>query len=218
MKRLCLGFIVSFLSATGYGQELTWDSFRAFGGGDGVRCQYDENNPDAANTYLDAFGPNATFVFDSFGIDLPRVFGGGKLDYEASCNIEAFVTIPQGHYIETLSQTILFSVKKGRGALGGVSTNGFLFQDQIPINQINLEFLPDERVDTDLADRSNTQIFDPIARALQCAATALGPLKTKFKFQMLAIGVRPLPFIEFVTNIDSGDFTFELQPTIRRCG
>lgn len=209
--------IASFAAAPASAFDLEWRNVRAFGGGDGTRCFYSEADPGRSNVQFLAFGSDASFVFDNFGINLKRRFGGGPLKHDASCNIEADVTIPQGFYVRTLTQNIIVGIKKDRLATGGLSTNGYLFQRQVPVNQLNWPFLPEEVLDEALASRSNTQIFDQNTVSLQCTRTATGPWTTQFKFQLLAAAVRPLPLVEFRLNVDAGDLNYELRPSLERC-
>lgn len=197
--------------------DVEWRNVRAFGGGDGSRCLYSETDPSRNNVHFLAYGGDASFVFDDFGIHLARRFGGGPLKQEASCNIEANVTIPQGFYVRSLTQNIIVGIKKDKLAAGGLSTNGFLFQRQVPVNQLNWPFQPDEVVDEALASRSNTQFFDETTIRLQCARTATAPWTTRFKFQLLAAAVRPFPLVEFHLNVDAGDLNYQLSPSLERC-
>lgn len=206
------------VSAASLANELEWNNLRAIGGGNGKRCFFKEGDS-RSNVEMDVSGNNVTFVFDSFGIDLKRKFGGGPLKYDASCNVEADVTIPQGYYIATLTQSLIVGIRKDPGTTGGLSSNGFLFQTLVPVNQINLPLGPKLELDTPLYDglAPNKQIFDSATIAAQCAATASGPMQTVFKFQLLAAGVRPLPMLRLQVNVDSGDLSYGLQPTLLRC-
>jgi hypothetical protein len=209
--------LTSLASTQALAFNLEWRNVRAVGGGDGTRCYYSESDPGRSNVQFLAFGGDASFVFDSFGINLKRRFGGGPLKQDSSCNIEADVIIPQGFYVRTLTQNIIVGIKKDKLAAGGLSTNGFLFQRQVPVNQLNWPFPPDSVVDDALASRSNTQVFDQGTISFQCARTAAGPWATQFKFQLLAAAVRPVPLVEFRLNVDAADLNYELRPTLERC-
>ena len=222
-KSIFSGFILfSTLAAAmpaASADELQWSGVRAFGGGDGKRCRFVEGDTVGNNVFWTSAGSSVAFVFTTFGIDLPRSRNplSGRLSFSASCNIEARVTVPQGYYIATLAQTLTYGVLKDAGTTGGVTTGAFLFQNQVPLNQINLALPVDRALNEPLFTRTNNQIFDPNTVRAQCAASAAGPFTTPFKLQLLAAGARPAPFMNLIVNVDSADVEFELSPALRRC-
>lgn len=200
--------------------ELEWRKVRAFGGGDGTRCLYEElGDPADNNIFWVASGSEVSFVFSVFGVNLPASRNPlrGKLKYAASCNIEAEVVIPQGHFVATLAQTLTYGVVKDAGTTGGLTTGAFLFQNDVPLNQINLFVPPEAAMNEPLFTKSNVQIFDPGTRQTQCALTAGGPLVTTFKMQLLSAGARPAPFLSMLINVDSADVQYSLAPSLQRC-
>lgn len=206
------------VSTPALAQDLVFENIRAVGGGDGERCRLDPTTGEGNVLFVDN-GSQVSFIFTTFGINLPRSRNplSGRLAWSASCNVEADVIIPQGYFVKTLSQSIVGGVLKDSGTSGGISTNAFLFQNQIPLNQINMAFRPEEKILNALVTRENTQIFLSSQTAIMCAATAAGPVRTKFKFQMLAAGAKPLPFLNFVANIDGSDLVYGVQPSLERC-
>jgi hypothetical protein len=199
-------------------QDLIFENVRAVGGGDGERCRLDPATGEGNLLFVDN-GAQVSFIFSTFGINLPRSRSpfSGVLAWSASCNVEADIIIPQGYFVRTLSQSIVGGVLKDSGTTGGISTNAFLFQNQIPLNQINMAFRPEEKILNALVSRENTQVFLPAQTAIMCAATAAGPMRTKFKFQMLAAGAKPLPFLNFVANIDGSDLVYGVESSLGRC-
>lgn len=206
------------LSPAALAQEVVFENVRAIGGGDGERCRLDPRTGEGNVQYVDN-GSQISFIFQTFGINLPRSRTplSGRLAWSASCNVEADITIPQGYAVRTLAQSLVGGILKDPGTVGGISTNAFLFQEQIPLNQINMLFKPEEKIFNALITRDNTQIFLPSQVAIMCAASAAGPVRTKFKFQMLAAGTKPLPFLNFVANIDGSDVVYDLQPSLVAC-
>lgn len=205
-------------SSNALAQEVIFENVRAVGGGDGERCRLDPRTGEGNVLFVDN-GSQISFIFQTFGINLARSRSplSGRLAWSASCNVEADVIIPQGYAVRTLAQSLVGGVLKDSGTSGGISTNAFLFQNQIPLNQINMIFKPEERILSALITRNNTQIFLPDQVRLMCAASAAGPVRTKFKFQMLAAGAKPLPFLNFVANIDGSDIVYDLQPSLVAC-
>lgn len=205
--------------AAALAQDLVFENVRAVGGGDGDRCTLDPVTGQGNVLFVDN-GAQISFIFQTFGVNLPRSSNpfGGKLTWSASCNVEADVVIPQGYYVKTFSQSIVGGVLKDSGTTGAISTNAFLFQRQIPLNQINMVFKPEEKILNALVSRENTQIFQAAQTAIMCAATAGGPVRTQFKFQMLSAGARPLPFLNFVANIDGSDIVYGVVSSLEQCG
>jgi hypothetical protein len=205
-------------SSTALAAELVFENVRAVGGGDGERCALDPATG-AGNVLFVDNGSQVSFIFQSFGINLPRSRTpfSGRLAWSASCNVEADVIIPQGTFVRTFSQSIVGGVLKDVGTSGGISTNAYLFQNQIPLNQINMLLKPEEKILNALVTRENTQVFLREQSAIMCAATATGPVRTKFKFQMLAAGAKPLPFLNFVANIDGSDLVYGVESSLESC-
>lgn len=201
-------------------EELVWKKVKAIGGGDGQRCFYRKNaDPSRNNVFWTSAGSEIAFVLSSFGIDLPASPNpfSGSLKFASSCNIEAEVKVPQGHFIATLTQTLSYGIVKDAGATGGITSGAFLFQNDIPLNQINLVAPPDQAINDPLFTKTNTQIFDNQTRRVQCGLTAGGPLTTVFKLQLLAAGARPLPLLNLIINVDSADVEYALEPSLQRC-
>lgn len=210
---LALGFVFLSTSAA-LGQNVTWEKVKVVGGGDGERCNQ-------ANVIFVPTGQEANFTLSTFGISMPRknqIFGG-RLSWSASCNLTATVVIPQGFYMRTLTQDLSGSVLKDYGAAGALSSNGFLFQSQVPLNQINIVLKPDEVYDSSngFIEKRNTQIFDLTTVKAQCALTRNQPLRTEFKFQLLAAGARPVQLVNFLMNIASQDVFFRLDSSLGSC-
>lgn len=220
VRGLCAGIALA-VPMLGFAQaELEWRKVRAFGGGDGARCVYQElGDPAANNVFWVASGSEVSFVFSVFGVNLPASRNPlrGKLKYTSSCNIEAEVVIPQGHFVATLAQTLSYGVVKDPGTTGGLTTGAFLFQNDVPLNQINLFVPPEAAMNEPLFTKSNVQIFDPRTRQAQCALTEGGPLVTRFKMQLLSAGARPAPFLSMLINVDSADVEYSLEPSLQRC-
>jgi hypothetical protein len=221
LKRFVLSLATTLLfthAMAGFAQEVSLENIRAYGGGDGSRCTLDPSTGQGNVLYV-ANGMQLSLIFDTFGINLPKSRNpfSGPLAWSASCNIEADFVIPQGYAVKTLSQSVVGGVFKDVGPAGGISTNAFLFQDKIPLNQINWAFGPGEKLFNVLVNKENTQVFTQQQVALMCAATAPGTLRTKLKFQMLAAGARPVPFMNFQANIDAGDLVYGLVPSLVAC-
>ena len=220
LKSVFASLVLSSLVLPGaaLAQELVWNSVKAFGGGDGLRCNLNPADPASANVYWSSAGGDLSLIFTTFGLNLPKSTRfGGMLAFSTSCNVEASVTIPQGYFIRTLSQSLTVGIIKDPGTTGAISTNGFLFQTQVPLNQINMILEAAQGVNNVLFTRDNTQIFNDIERAIQCALTTAGPLTTSFKFQMLGVAARPLPFLGVLANLDGSDLNFGLAPSLESC-
>jgi len=211
--------LVALAPAAALAQDLIFENVRAVGGGDGDRCKLNPVTGEGNVLFVDN-GAQISFIFQTFGVNLPRSRNpfGGKLTWSASCNVEADVVIPQGYFVKTFSQSIVGGVLKDPGTSGAISTNAFLFQKQIPLNQINMIFKPEEKILNALVTRENTQIFLASQTAIMCAATAGGPIRTQFKFQMLSAGARPLPLLNLVANIDGSDLVYGVESSLERCG
>ena len=201
-----------------YAQDVTFENVRAFGGGDGERCSLDPANGQGNVLFVDN-GAQISFIFTTFGINLARSRTpfSGRLAWSASCNVEADLIVPQGYFIRTLSQSVVGGVIKDIGASGAISTNAFLYQNTVPLNQINMVFRPDEKILQALITKENTQIFKQAEISAMCAASAGGPVRTKFKFQMLAAGAKAAPFINFQANIDGSDLVYGIESSIEPC-
>lgn len=200
--------------------ELTWRKVRAVGGGDGQRCFHRADAaPSKNNVFWTSAGSEVAFVLSSFGVNLPASNNplSGRLKFTSSCNIEAEVVIPQGYFVATLAQTLSYGIVKDAGTTGGVTSGAFLFQNDLPLNQINLLAPPDKALNDPLFTKSNVQIFDEQTRRAQCALTAGAPLVTVFKLQLLAAGARPLPFLSLLINVDSADVHYALEPSLQLC-
>jgi hypothetical protein len=209
---------VSFLSfapvTAAFSQDISWEKVKIFGGGHGERCN-------DSNSAFVPTGPEASFLLSTFGINMPKS-RGMKLDPQSrnsSCNLEAAITIPQGYYMKTLTQKLSLSVLKDIGATGGISTNGFVFQNQIPVNQINVFLKPEEvyRPENSVIERTNVQIFSPEVKSIMCAQSAFGPLRTVFKLQLLTTGNRLFTNQGFLLNVGNQDVVFGLSPSIVPC-
>lgn len=221
-RKICVAALAALsLGSVAQGVELGWRNVRATGGGDGERCYFREGQDDRNNTYWTSAGGEFSVLFRSFGISLPaeRVFWGRAMARSASCNIEAEMVIPQGHYLSTFKQILIGGVQKSPGTTGGISSNGFVFQQDIPLNQINIVFRAEERHDIgDWFEQENTQRFQDWQKKIQCATTALAPMRTRFKLQILAAGARVLPIQAFVLNVDSNDVSFRItEPELLPC-
>jgi hypothetical protein len=205
-----------FASNTAFSADLQWKSFKAVGGGDGTACHYRDNDPNN-NVQIVPNGGVVSFLFNTVGIYLNSATSA--LAHSMSCNVEAKVVVPRGYYVDTFGQFISVGVLKDAGTVGGISSNAFLFQKQIPINQLNLPF-GGEAINEPQINKSNTQIFTKDQKRIMCLATAFSPLTTVFKFQVLAVGSRPNTQKMFVTQIDGTDVdvvTLNIAPSIKSC-
>lgn len=214
---LCLSSFLSVVEAKA--ADLIWNDVVAQGSGDGVPCRYKTKNPSRNNVFWSAAGGDLSIILTNWGISLPKIarFTGGKLATSSVCNFTATVTIPQGYYLKTLAQTLVVGVQKDRLTSGGISSNGYLFQTLIPLNQINMVFRPDQAIHNELMHVTNTQIFvEPYISGL-CQASRLAPFTTQFKFQLLGGAVRPFPQIGLEANVDGSDVQFGLDSSLERC-
>lgn len=199
--------------------DLVWNDVVAQGSGDGVPCRYKTKNPSRNNVFWSAAGGDLSIILTNWGISLPKIarFTGGKLATSSICNFTATVTIPQGYYLKTLAQTLIVGVQKDRLTSGGISSNGYLFQTLIPLNQINMVFRPDQAIHNELMHVNNTQIFvEPYITGL-CQASRLAPFTTQFKFQLVGGAVRPFPQVGLEANVDGSDVQFGLDSSLERC-
>jgi hypothetical protein len=166
-----------------------------------------------------AAGGDLSIILTKWGVSLPKLarLGGGKLSTTSICNFEATVTIPRGYYLKTLSQTLVVGVIKDRLVTGGISSNGYLFQTLVPLNQINLPFRPDQALNNALLNVNNTQIFvEPFITGF-CQASRLAPYTTQFKFQLIGLGIRPFPQLGLQANVDGSDVHFGMDSSLERC-
>lgn len=218
---LLSALILLLLSATSiaHAEDLVWNSVRATGSGDGTPCHFNPNTPARNNVIWTAAGGDLSLILTQWGVSLPKLarFGGGKLSTTSICNFEATVTIPRGYYLKTLSQTLVVGVMKDRLVTGGISSNGYLFQTLVPLNQINLPFRPDQALNNALLNVNNTQIFvEPYISAL-CQASRLAAYTTQFKFQLIGLGIRPFPQLGLQANVDGSDVHFGMDSSLERC-
>lgn len=200
-------------------EDLIWNSVTAYGSGDGTPCQYNPSTPAQNNVIWTAAGGDLSIILTNWGISLPKLarFGGGKLTTSSTCTFIASVTVPRGHYLKTLSQTLVVGVMKDKLVAGGISSNGYLFQSLIPLNQINMVFRPDEAINNALLNVSNTQIFvQPYISGL-CQASRLAPYTTQFKFQLVGGAARPFPQLGMQANVDGSDVHFGMDSSLERC-
>ncbi|NBW81503.1 hypothetical protein EBR21_07085, partial [bacterium] len=134
-------FLATLLTVqAAHAEDLVWNSVTANGSGDGTPCRLDPNNPSLDNVAWSAAGGDLSIILTTWGVSLPKLarFGGGKLTTNTVCNFIATVTIPQGYYVRTLTQTLVVGVMKDKLVGGGISSNGYLFQTLVPLNQINM--------------------------------------------------------------------------------
>jgi hypothetical protein len=212
-------FFAMAVSSPAVAEDLIWNSVTAHGSGDGTPCRYNPSNPSQNNIIWTAAGGDLSIILYSWGVSLPKLarFGGGKLTTSSICTFSANVTIPRGYYLKTLSQTLVVGVMKDRLVSGGISSNGFLFQTLIPLNQINMIFRPDQSLSNALLNVSNTQIFvEPYISAL-CQASRVAPYTTQFKFQLVGGAMRPFPQLGLQANVDGSDVHFGMDSSLERC-
>ncbi|MEN9826082.1 MAG: hypothetical protein RI953_1827 [Pseudomonadota bacterium] len=213
-------FFASLLPAeAARAEDLVWNSVTASGSGDGTPCRLDPNNPHLDNVVWSAAGGDLSIILTTWGVSLPKLarFGGGKLTTNTVCNFTATVTIPQGYYVRTLTQTLVVGVMKDRLVSGGISSNGYLFQTLVPLNQINLVFRPDQALNNALMNVTNTQIMQPAFNKTFCQASRFAPFTTQFKFQLAGAGVRPFPQLGLQANVDGSDVNFGMDSSLERC-
>jgi hypothetical protein len=144
-------------------------------------------------------------------------FTGGKLTTSTICNFNASVTIPRGYYLRTLTQTLVVGVMKDRLVSGGISSNGYLFQTLIPLNQINLVFRPDQALNNALMNVTNTQIMADSFIQTFCQASRFAAFTTQFKFQLVGGAARPFPQLGLQANVDGSDVNFGMDSSLERC-
>lgn len=217
---LSAAFILwSATSGSAYAEDLIWNSITAHGSGDGTPCRFDPSTPERNNVTWSAAGGDLSIILTNWGVSLPKLarWGGGKLTTSSTCSFIASVTIPRGYYLRTLSQTLVIGVMKDRLVSGGISSNGYLFQTLIPLNQINMIFRPDEALNNALLHESNTQIFvEPYITSV-CQISRLTAYTTQFKFQLFGAGARPFPQLGLQANVDGSDVQFGMDSSLERC-
>ncbi len=215
---LCLSVVLA-PSQTSFAAELTWNSVTARGGGDGIPCRLDPNNPSQNNVVWSAAGGDLSIILTTWGVSLPKLvrFGGGKLTTSSTCDFTATVTIPRGYYLRTLTQTLVVGVMKDKLVSGGISSNGYLFQTLIPLNQINMVFRPDQALNNALMNVTNTQIMANAFIQTFCQASRLTAFTTQFKFQLVGGAVRPFPQLGLQANVDGSDVNFGMDSSLERC-
>jgi hypothetical protein len=211
----CKSFLfISFFvfPAIALSQEIEWENIRAIGGGDGERCSLE-------NVQATVAGGQVSFLFQKVGIFLAKSSNPfkGRLAYSSSCNVEAEIKIPAGFYINTITQSLTFGAQKDVGPSGGISTNGFLFQTKIPLNQINVVYSPKQQIFNAFEEKQNTQYLGEIGQKIQCEISQNTEFKTKFKLQILAAGAKPAPFMSFIVNVDASDVVYALRPQLFPC-
>lgn len=214
----CLSLIL-FPALTAQAEDLVWNSVVATGSGDGTPCRLDPRNPSQSNVVWSAAGGDLSIILQSWGVSLPKLarFGGGPLTTSTVCNFTATVTIPRGHYLRTLTQTLVVGVIKDKLVTGGISSNGYLFQTLIPLNQINLVFRPDQAINNALMNVTNTQIMADAFIKTFCQASRLAAFTTQFKFQLVGGAARPFPQIGLQANVDGSDVNFGMDSSLERC-
>ncbi|MEN9810237.1 MAG: hypothetical protein RLZZ488_1804 [Pseudomonadota bacterium] len=199
-------------------QELIWNSVTASGSGDGTPCRLDPSNPSRNNVIWSAAGGDLSIILTSWGVFLPKLARlGGKLTTSTICNFNATVTIPRGYYLRTLTQTLVVGVMKDRLVSGGISSNGYLFQTLIPLNQINMVFRPDQALNNALLNATNTQIMADAFIQTFCQASRLSAFTTQFKFQLVGGAARPFPQLGLQANVDGSDVNFGMDSSLERC-
>lgn len=223
MNRSSLALVFGIvLSATTFAPanaaDLVWDNIRIAGGGSQVGCTANSMSQDI---FWNSFGGDISFVFTKLGITLDNSIGfsGFKMTASTSCTIDAWVTIPQGHFVASIAQTLTGGIIKDRGTVAGITSNAFLFSNQIPINQINIYSAANQTIDatTGMLARNNTQTFDHTIRVIQCATTATQSQTTSFRLNIAAIASRLLPFQQVLINLDASDLSYQLTPTLLPC-
>lgn len=212
-------FIALSPAQTSLAEDLIWNEVTARGSGDGTPCRLDPRTPSQNNVIWSAAGGDLSIILTSWGISLPKLarFTGGKLTTSSICNFTATVTIPRGYYLRTLTQTLVVGVIKDRLVSGGISSNGYLFQTLIPLNQINLVFRPDQALNNELMNVTNTQIMADAFIRTFCQASRVASFTTQFKFQLVGGGVRPFPQLGLQANVDGSDVNFGLDSSLERC-
>ncbi|MEY4065910.1 MAG: hypothetical protein RIR26_2118 [Pseudomonadota bacterium] len=217
---LALSLLAALLFApNAHAEDLIWNSISASGSGDGTPCHYRSDTPERNNVLWSAAGGDLSIILTQWSVSLPKVarFTGGRLSTTSICNFTASVTVPRGYYLKTLSQTLVVGVMKDKLVTGGISSNGFLFQTLIPLNQINLLFKPDQALNSALLTAHNTQIFvEPYISGL-CQASRLAPLTAQFRFTLAGGGLRPFPQLGLQANVDGSDVQFGMDSSLERC-
>lgn len=208
-----------FLTPRSKAEDLLWNSIAASGSGDGTPCHFHPNTPEQNNVLWSAAGGDLSIILTQWGLSLPKVarFMGGKLSTVSVCNFTATVTVPRGYFLKTLSQTLVVGVMKDRLVTGGITSNGYLFQTLVPLNQINLHFKPEQAVSSALMTAHNTQIFVEPFISGWCQASRLAPLTTQFRFTLAGAGLRPFPQLGLQANVDGSDVQFGLDSSLERC-
>lgn len=218
-KILNTAFALGMLTTTtAMAQELGWQNIRVAGGGSMVGCTANSISQDI---FWNSYAGDISFVFTKLGITLEKGgFNGFKMSASTSCTVDAWVVIPQGFYVSTIAQTLTGGILKDRGTVAGITSNAFLFTNQIPLNQINVVSAAGQAVDATagLLVRNNTQILDQTSKRIQCATTLTRPLTTNFRLNIAAVATRALPFQRVLINLDASDLSYQLTPTLLPCG
>ncbi|NBO39659.1 hypothetical protein EBU99_13865 [bacterium] len=202
-----------------HAEELIWNNVVAYGSGDGSPCRFNPQTPSQNNVIWTAAGGDLSIILTNWSVSLPKIarLAGGKLTTSSICTFDATVTIPRGYYLKTLSQTLVTGVMKDKLVSGGITSNGFLFQTLIPLNQINMIFRPDQALSNALLNVNNTQIItQPFIQSL-CQASRQVSFTTKFRFQLVGVGIRPFPQLGLQANVDGSDVHFGLDSSLERC-
>jgi hypothetical protein len=215
---MCLS-VVFVRSQQASAEELIWNSVTAHGSGDGIPCLLNPNQPARNNVVWSAAGGDLSIILTTWGVSLPKLarFTGGKLTTSTVCNFNASVTIPRGYYLRTLTQTLVVGVMKDRLVTGGISSNGYLFQTLVPLNQINLVFRPEQALNSALLNVTNTQIMADAFIQTFCQASRLAAFTTQFKFQLVGGAARPFPQLGLQANVDGSDVNFGMDSSLERC-
>ncbi|NBX17508.1 MAG: hypothetical protein EBR09_09105 [Proteobacteria bacterium] len=214
----CL-FVFHVTSLRASAEDLVWNSVTAQGSGDGIPCTLNPNTPSRNNVVWSAAGGDLSIILTTWGVSLPKLarFTGGKLTTSTICNFTASVTIPRGYYLRTLTQTLVVGVKKDRLVTGGISSNGYLFQTLIPLNQINLLFRPEQALNSALMNVTNTQIMADAFIKTFCQTSRVAAFTTQFKFQLVGGAARPFPQLGLQANVDGSDVNFGMDSSLERC-
>lgn len=216
LKPLALTVLIP-LTAQAY-PELQWHDFRVSGGGDGERCYYNPSDPINSNVHLVTAGNEGSFLFQSFGISLPGGDANNSvLKQKSECQLDAFVTIPRGIYVQSLSQTICSAIIKSDNTEGRFSTNAYIFQNRFPISALDVRLYRNRVLHEPMICWSQDHHFSLHDAHRQCELTQNWPANTSFRFAINLQGERATPNHTFLLNVDSVDFQFNLNPVMARC-
>lgn len=207
-------------------QELHWSTIRIKGEGTAAAC--------APGTVVTAYnGNSAAFVFTNLGVKLDAATPHQSGAEFGACRIRSRVVIPQGYYLDSISQSTQAGIVKSVGAKGvirahlalqtaekfnGMRSPAFpgLGGDGTVIEH-NLKFAPKDEMNEPLLSLNGSYQVTRQAIVYQCQFTKRAPASIDVEFRTAVRGQRKKPGASVVISVDSSDVQLFLGARLGTC-